>query len=118
VAVATYVLIHGASSDSWYWHRVLPLLTACGHEVVAPDLPATDDAAGFEEYADTVVQAIGERRGLIVVAQSMGGFTAPVVRERLGFAPDEMNSGHLPALAHPVELVERLETYRRELALN
>lgn len=239
--MATYVLIHGAASDSWYWHRVAPLLTANGHTVIAPNLPVSDDAAGFEEYTDTVVRAIedrwaqaaGHRGQLILVAQSMGGFTAPmvcerlpvdlmvlvaamvpkpgesggqwwentgwqqakdendaragrpvggefdlkrtffhdvppevveaafirgetrqsgtpfarpwpvkrwpdvptrfllcrqdrffpadfqrrVVRERLDLVPDEMDSGHLPALAHPVELAERLESYRRQLAL-
>jgi pimeloyl-ACP methyl ester carboxylesterase len=226
--MATYVLIHGASSDSWYWHRVVPLLRQLGHDVVAPDLPSDDDAAGLAEYADTVVAAIGDRRNLILVAQSMAGFTAPivcrrlpvdllilvaamvprpnespddwwentgytqarrendarlglaagggfdpltiffhdvsedvtaeavargerrqsdtpflqpwpldawpdvptefllcrddrffpaafmrrVVTERLGITPDEIESGHLPALAHPSELVERLERYR------
>jgi pimeloyl-ACP methyl ester carboxylesterase len=39
-------------------------------------------------------------------------FMRRVVRERLHTTPDEMDSGHLPALAHPVELVERLERYR------
>ena len=24
--MATYVLIHGAGSDSWYWHLVVPEL--------------------------------------------------------------------------------------------
>jgi pimeloyl-ACP methyl ester carboxylesterase len=226
--MTTYVLIHGASSDSWYWHRVIPQLQERGHDVVAPDLPSDDDAAGLAEYADAVVDAVGDRRDLILVAQSMGGFTAPivcerlpvnllimvaamvprpnespgewwdntgymaarresdeklglpsdgsndaltiffhdvpaeitaeamargeraqsgtpfikpwplaawpniptefllcrhdrffpaefmrrVVQERLGLTPDEMESGHLPALAHPVELVERLEKYR------
>jgi pimeloyl-ACP methyl ester carboxylesterase len=81
--VATYVLIHGAASDSWYWHRVVPELRAWGHDVIAPDLPCDDDSAGFPEYADVVVDAIGERRGLILVAQSLGGFTAPLVCERL-----------------------------------
>ncbi len=230
--MATYVLIHGASSDSWYWHLVIPKLQALGHDVVAPDLPCDDDGAGFEEYAGAVVNAIGNRRDLILVAQSMGGFTAPivcerlpvnllvmvaamvprpnesagewwdntgymqarrecdaalglpvdgdfnvrtiffhdvpaevtaeamarrergqsgtpftrpwplrtwpdvpiqfllcrndrffpaefmrrVVQERLGIAPDEMESGHLPALAHPGELVRRLEAYRVERA--
>jgi hypothetical protein len=42
-------------------------------------------------------------------------FQRRVVRERLGIVPDEMDGGHLPALAHPHELVERLEAYRREL---
>lgn len=82
--MATYVLIPGAGSDSWYWHLVAPQLEALGHEVVAVDLPCTDDSAGFEEYADAVVDAIGDRRGeLVLVAQSMGGFTAPIVCERV-----------------------------------
>ena len=216
-AVATYVLIHGAGSDSWYWHLVAPRLRALGHDVVAVDLPCDDDAAGLAEYADAVVEAVGERRDVIVVAQSLGGFTAPlvcrrlpvrlvvlvaamvptpgespgewwvntghvfpepfdpavvfahdvppeiaaeslrhvreqsgtpferpwplpawpsvptrfllcrndrffpaeflrrVVRERLGFDPDEMDGGHLPALARPDELVARLEAYRIRL---
>jgi pimeloyl-ACP methyl ester carboxylesterase len=230
--MATYVLIHGAGSDSWYWHLVVPKLRALGHDVVAPDLPVADDSAGLAEYTDTVVDAIGDRTDVILVAQSMAGFTAPmvservpvdlivmlaamvpapgespgdwwtntghsqakraqderdgrdpdadfdpfvtflhdlppdvleaamtqgvppgqsdtpfekpwpldkwpdvptrfllcrqdrffpadflrrIVPERLGITPDEMDSGHLPALAHPTELVERLEAYRTSL---
>lgn len=81
--MATYVLIHGASSDSWYWHRVVPALRNRGHDVVAPDLPCDDDSAGLPEYADTVVKAIGDRTDLIIVAQSLAGFTAPLVCERV-----------------------------------
>lgn len=231
--MATYALIHGASSDSWYWHLIAPALRVCGHDVVAPDLPSDDDAAGFAEYADTVARAIAGRADVIVVAQSMAGFTAPlvcdrvpvrmivlvaamtpkageqpgewwkntgfeqarreqaerfgrsadqfdvmwdffhdvppdvtaaamargerrqsntpfeqpwafagwpdvptkfllctndrffpaefmwrVVEERLGIVPDAMVSGHLPALAHPVELVKRLETYRTDAGID
>ena len=227
--MATYVLLPGAGSDSWYWHRVTPLLEERGHAVVAVDLPVDDDRAGLAEYTDVTVAAIGDRHDLIVVAQSLGGFTAPlvcervpvdlmvlvaamtprpgespgewwantgqeqamldaaeqggwtagyddpvavflhdvpadiadesarhvraqsgtpfekpwplaawpdvptrfllcrddrffpadfqrrVVRERLGITPDEMDGGHLPALAHPAELVERLEAYRADI---
>lgn len=215
--MSTYVLIHGAGSDSWYWHLVAPELREAGNDVVAVDLPCEDDRAGFPEYADTVVQAVGDRTDLIVVAQSLAGFTAPllcdrlpvrlivlvaamvprpgesagewwantghvfpdpfdpevvfahdlrpdvaaeslihlrrqsdtpfqspwplaawpdvatrfilcrddrffpadflrrVVRDRLGIDPDEMDGGHLPALARPQELVRRLEAYRAEL---
>jgi pimeloyl-ACP methyl ester carboxylesterase len=81
--VSTYVLIHGAGTDGWFWHRVTPELRALGHEVVAPDLPCSDDSAGLAEYADTVVEAIGGRSDLILVAQSMGGFTAPLVCQRV-----------------------------------
>jgi len=225
--MASYVLIHGAGSDSWYWHRVRPELERRGHVVVAPDLPCDDDSAGLLEYRDTVLDAIGDRRDLVLVAQSLAGFTAPlvcdrvpvdllvlvaamvpspgeapgdwwantgherakrelderegrpadgefdalvtflhdvppdvvaesaqhvrsqsgtpferpwpldawpdvptrfllcrndrffpadflrrVVEQRLGIVPDELESGHLPALSHPTELVERLEAYR------
>lgn len=192
------------------------MLQARGHSIVAPDLPCDDDSAGLKEYTDVVVNAIGYFTDLIVVGQSLGGFTAPlvcarvraellvlvaamvpapgesgddwwkntgypgsdqpfdaktiffhdvppdvtaeafrrgekaqsgtpfkkpwplpkwpdvptrfllcredrffpaefqrrVVKERLGFTPDEMDAGHLPALSRPQELVERLEAYR------
>jgi hypothetical protein len=39
-----------------------------------------------------------------------------VVRERLGITPDEIESGHCPALSRPAELADRLEAYRAELA--
>ena len=81
-----YVLIHGAASDSWYWHRLVPELEKRGHDVVAPDLPCDDDSATFGDYADLVVDAIGDRADLVVVAQSLGGFTAPLVCDRLRVA--------------------------------
>jgi pimeloyl-ACP methyl ester carboxylesterase len=217
--VATYALIHGAGDSAFYWHLLAPELRARGHEAIAMDLPCEDDAAGFPEYADAVVEAVGDRGGsnLILVAQSLGGFTAPlvcarvpvalvvlvagmvpapgergddwpqntgypgptgaseieifyddvptevaeealkhgraqsdapgaepwpldawpgvptryllcgqdrmfppdwlreVVRSRLGIEPDEIESGHCPALSRPRELAERLEGYRREI---
>ncbi|GAB2846075.1 alpha/beta fold hydrolase [Actinoallomurus bryophytorum] len=79
--MATYVLIHGAG-DSSYWSLVVPELRARGHDVVAPELPS-DDAAGLSGYTDAVVAAIGDRTDLIVVAQSLGGFTAPLVCDRV-----------------------------------
>ncbi len=81
--MATFVLIHGAGSDSWYWNLVTPQLEANGHDVVAVDLPCDDDGAGLEDYADVVVDAIGARRDVILVAQSLGGFTAPLVCARV-----------------------------------
>ena len=219
--MATFILIPGAGSDAWHWHLVEPELRSRGHETVAVDLPCADDDAGFIEYADAVVNAIGDRReGVVLVAQSLGGFTAPLVadrvpvqlivlvaamvplpgespgdwwsntgyeapepfdeeavflhdvppevaaesanhicaqsntpferpypftarpdvptrfllcrddrffpaeflrstvRHRLGIEPDEMASGHCPALAHPVELAIRLDTYWRSAQLN
>jgi pimeloyl-ACP methyl ester carboxylesterase len=227
--MATYALLHGAGSDSWYWHLVAPLLRGRGHDVVAPDLPCDDDRAGIDDYARVAIAAIGAPTDVILVAQSLAGFTVPlvceevpvglvvlvaamtpragespgewwdntghaeakrahaerdgrpddfdpvalflhdvpadiaaesahhvrnqsgtpfgqarpmppwpdvptrfllcrddrffpaefqrrVVRERLGIEPDEMRGGHLPALARPDELVQRLESYRSALA--
>ena len=54
-------------------------LRGAGHRTVAPDLPATDPAAGAAEYARLVAAAAGDTGDLVVVAHSMGGLTAPVV---------------------------------------
>jgi pimeloyl-ACP methyl ester carboxylesterase len=81
--MATFVLIHGGGDVGWYWHLVERELRRRGHDVVAPDLPCEDDSAGLAEYADAVVQAVGDRRDLVVVGQSYGGFTAPLVADRL-----------------------------------
>lgn len=84
--MASFLLIHGAGSDSWYWHLVGPELQARGHDVLAVDLPCDHDSAGLPEYADAVVEAAGawhERDELVVVAQSLGGFVAPLVCGRL-----------------------------------
>jgi hypothetical protein len=37
-----------------------------------------------------------------------------VVRDRLGVTPDEIDSGHTPALSRPKELAARLERYRTD----
>jgi pimeloyl-ACP methyl ester carboxylesterase len=81
--MATFALIHGGGDVGWYWHLVEPVLRERGHDVVAPDLPCDDDAATLLDYADTVVAAIGERKNVIVVGQSYGGFTATLVADRL-----------------------------------
>jgi pimeloyl-ACP methyl ester carboxylesterase len=81
--MATYVLIHGAGDGGWYWHLVAAALRERGHDVVAPDLPSDDDSARLSDYADSVLDAIGDRTGLVVVAQSFGGFTAPLVCDRV-----------------------------------
>ncbi|RFU37046.1 alpha/beta hydrolase [Actinomadura logoneensis] len=81
--MATYVLIPGAASGPWYWHLLAAELRGRGHDVVPVDLPCEDDSAGLAEYADTVVRAVEGRSGLVLVAHSLGGFTAPLVCERV-----------------------------------
>jgi pimeloyl-ACP methyl ester carboxylesterase len=80
--MSTFVLIPGAGGAAWYWHRVLPELRARGHEAVAVDLPGADESAGLPEYADAVTAAIDGRPDVVLVAQSMGGFTAPMACTR------------------------------------
>ncbi|MDN5794402.1 MAG: alpha/beta hydrolase [Intrasporangium sp.] len=77
--MTTFVLVPGAGGDAWYWHRVVPLLTAAGHEAVALDLPADDPASGLPEYARIVSNAVGSSPDVILVAQSLGGFPAAQV---------------------------------------
>jgi pimeloyl-ACP methyl ester carboxylesterase len=76
-------LIHGAGDSAWYWHLVDGRLRERGHDVVVMDLPVDDDSAGLSEYADVVVEAIGDRGDLVVVAQSFGGYIAPIVCDRV-----------------------------------
>ena len=82
----TFVLIPGAGGEAWYWHRVVAELDRRGQVGVAVDLPAADDTAGLSEYVAAVVQAAGDRQQLVLVAQSLGGFTAPIVCERVPVA--------------------------------
>jgi pimeloyl-ACP methyl ester carboxylesterase len=80
--MATFVLIPGAGGLAWEWHRLGPELEARGHVAVPVELPAGDDASGLAEYADWTAKATVGRSHLVLVAQSFGGFTAPLVCER------------------------------------
>jgi hypothetical protein len=80
--MVTFAFIHGAGDVGWYWHLVEAELRERGHDTVAPDLPCDDDSAGLSDYADVVLDAIGDRTDLVVVAQSAGAFTAPIVCDR------------------------------------
>jgi Alpha/beta hydrolase family len=75
----TFVLIPSAGgAATWYWHRVVPLPGQAGHEAITVDLPGADPAAGLPEYAHLVARAIGDHGNAVLVAQSLGGFTAPM----------------------------------------
>ncbi|GHJ42751.1 alpha/beta hydrolase [Catellatospora sp. TT07R-123] len=117
--MTTFVLIHGAGDVGWYWHLVEAGLRARGHGTVAPDLPCDDDTAGLPEYAAAVVDAVGDREDLVVVGQSLGGFTAPLVCARLPVrqlvlvapmvpAPAEAPAAYWAATAYAREPGERL----------
>ena len=79
--MTTFALIHGAGDGGWYWHLVEAELRARGHRTVAPDLP-TDPSATLDDFAGVVLDAVGEVDGLVVVTQSFGAFTGPLVAAR------------------------------------
>jgi pimeloyl-ACP methyl ester carboxylesterase len=62
---------------------VTPFLVEAGHEAIAVDLPGDDETAGLPRYTELVVDAIGSRPDVVLVAGSLGGFTAPLVCERV-----------------------------------
>jgi pimeloyl-ACP methyl ester carboxylesterase len=101
--MATYALIHGAGDVGWYWHLVEAELRKLGHDAVAVDLPVEDDAAGLSEYADVVVEAIGGHRDLVVVAQSFGGYTAPIVCDRIDARLLVLVAGMVPSPGESAE---------------
>jgi pimeloyl-ACP methyl ester carboxylesterase len=95
--MATFVLIHGGGDVGWHWHLVQRELSSRGHDSVAPDLPCDDDDATLVDYADTVVEAVGERRNLVVVGHSYGAFTAPLVADRLRADALVLLAGMIPS---------------------
>jgi pimeloyl-ACP methyl ester carboxylesterase len=119
--MATFAFVHGGGDVGWAWHLVENELRGLGHQTVAPDLPCNNPAASLVDYADAVVDAIADRRDVIVVGHSYGGFTAPLVAERVSAqalvlvaamipAPGETpaawweNTGHRQAVAEQSQL--------------
>jgi hypothetical protein len=101
--MATFAFIHGAGDVGWYWHLVEADLRDRGHETVAPDLPIEDDAAGLSRYADVVVDAIGGRPDVVVVAQSFGGYVAPIVADRIDARLIVLVAGMIPSPGESAE---------------
>ncbi|SDX69705.1 Pimeloyl-ACP methyl ester carboxylesterase [Amycolatopsis xylanica] len=96
--MTTYVLIHGAGDVGWAWHLLEAELRGNGHDTVAPDLPIEDDSAGLADYVDSVVEAVGDRDGdVVVVGHSFGGIVAPLVAERLSAKVIVLLAGMIPA---------------------
>jgi thioesterase domain-containing protein len=61
-----FVLVPGAGGAAWYWHRLVPELTAGGRQAIAVDLPGADPAAGLPEYTTSVLAAIGDHRDAVL----------------------------------------------------
>ena len=91
----TFVLIHGAFSGSWSWHKVIPLLEKAGHRAIAPDLPghgenkttATEEIT-LQSYANCVAEVLDRQpEPVILVGHSMGGM---VISQAAEYRPDKI----------------------------
>ncbi|SFW50051.1 alpha/beta fold hydrolase [Amycolatopsis australiensis] len=99
--MTTFALIHGGGGSGWDFHLLVPELAARGHDAVAPDLPITDPAAGLDSFAETVLDALGDRTDVAVVGHSYGGFTAPLVAAKVRARLLVYLAGMIPAPGEP-----------------
>jgi hypothetical protein len=82
--VTDFVLVPGAGGLATpYWHRVGVQLEEGGHRALPVDLPGESSDAGLPEYAAIIVDAIEGCVDPVVVAQSMGGFSAVMACDRV-----------------------------------
>lgn len=85
--MATIVLVHGHMHGAWCWGKVVPLLEAGGHRVVAFDLPARGveaDAATLEQFvAATAAVVQAQAEPVVLVGHSGGGTVISEVAERM-----------------------------------
>ncbi|MFQ6397229.1 alpha/beta fold hydrolase [Nocardia sp. KC 131] len=81
VKARRFVLIPGAGGVGWYWSRVAAGLTDAGHRAIPVDLPGDDEGSGLAEYRDIVLEHAVD--GDVIVAQSLGAFTAGPVCEQI-----------------------------------
>ncbi|WP_332662260.1 alpha/beta fold hydrolase [Aeromicrobium sp.] len=79
----TYVLVPGAGGMASYWDRVRRELDVRGRASIAVDLPADDPDKGLPDYVDAIVDAATGLDDVVLVAQSLGGFSASWAADRL-----------------------------------
>ncbi len=82
--MATFVLIPGAGGHAAYWNLLVPELETRGHRAIAVDIQEDDPSIDLHGFADSVEAAMGDDDDVILVAQSLGGFTAPMIRKPVG----------------------------------
>jgi pimeloyl-ACP methyl ester carboxylesterase len=116
--VSTFLLIHGGWHGAWQWYKVVPLLTAAGHTVVTPDLPAQGvdrtPAANvtFEMCMDQLCALIdAQDEPVILVGHSSAGFLITHAADR---RPDRIRaavylSGFVPVDGEALLDVDPLE---------
>ncbi len=94
--MSPYVLIHGGWDGGFVWDEVARHLAACGHTVVAPDLPGHGadptpiPEISFRSYVDRIVDILDARREpVILVGHSTGGAAVTQAAEE---RPDQIKT--------------------------
>jgi pimeloyl-ACP methyl ester carboxylesterase len=86
----TFILIHGAWHGAWCWHKVVLLLQAKGHKVIAVDLPShgqdptLPEMVTMADYIQKIISICEEEEQVILVGHSMGGIPISQAAELLG----------------------------------
>ncbi len=88
------MLIHGAWHGAWCWHKLVPLLAADGHRVVAPDLPGMGEdptpasSITLDSWARFVADlASAQPEPVVLVGHSRGGI---VISQAAELVPDRI----------------------------
>jgi pimeloyl-ACP methyl ester carboxylesterase len=90
--MTTFLLVHGAWHSGQCWERVVPLLEADGHRVLAPSLTGFGDKThllgpevGLDTHVDDVAGLIeaGQLTDVVLVGHSYGGLVISAVANRL-----------------------------------
>ena len=94
--MSVYVLIHGAWHGAWCWEKIVPMLTRCGHEAIAVDLPGHGadrtpvSQVTLDAYTDRVCGVL-DRLGqpAILVGHSMGGI---IISQTAEYRPQKIKA--------------------------
>ncbi|GAA4673482.1 alpha/beta hydrolase [Streptomyces youssoufiensis] len=130
--MSTFLLVHGAWHSGRCWERVVPLLEAAGHRVLAPSLTGYGDRAhlagpevGLDTHVDDVVDLIDEQglADVVLVGHSYAGLVVSAVVNRIpervahlvyldAMVPEDGESAVdvLPVTRHLIEAAERSES--------
>jgi pimeloyl-ACP methyl ester carboxylesterase len=94
--MSTYLLVHGAWHSGQCWERVVPLLAAAGHRVVAPSMTGYGDKAhllsrevGLDTHVDDIVRLIIEE-GLTEVVLVGHSYAGLVISSAANQIPDRI----------------------------
>ncbi|HSX27228.1 MAG TPA: alpha/beta hydrolase [Patescibacteria group bacterium] len=100
-------LVPGAWHGAWCWELLQSEIDSAGHNSIAIDLPISDPEATFDDYADTVVDAIKDNDEIVLVGHSRAGNILPRVAgitavKKLIYVCGSFEPATLSALDRPI----------------